>query len=220
MRYTPLPDPPPQGGRERLSETLMPIDENANTDITTRELLRPNGRVLLCGSIIVAAIATATLPWPDAIASTVLGILMIAGADVDARSFLLPDLVTGGAVLCGLVATSLLDPFDPWRGLTAAAGGAVLVGALLWLARWAYARLRHREGIGLGDVKLAAAIGAWLPLDAVAICFALATSAALIAVLLARLRGQPIERTARVPFGAFLCPALWLVDYATRSLQG
>ena len=198
---------------------LTPMDDDADTAVT-RDALRPNGLVLLCGSAIVAVIAATTLPWPDAVASTVLGILMIAGADVDARSFLLPNVVTGGAVVCGLVATSLLDPFDPWRALAAAAGGALLVGALLWLARWSYAQLRHREGIGLGDVKLAAAIGAWLPLDAVPICFALATSAALVAVFLARLRGQPIERTARVPFGAFLCPALWLVDYATRSLHG
>ncbi len=201
----------------------MPIDDDADAmrdTAVTHDSLRPNSAVLLCGSAIVAAIAAATLPWPDAIASTVLGMLMIAGADVDARSFLLPDIVTGGAVVSGLVAAAVLDPFDRWQGLATAAGGALLVGALLWLARWIYARLRHREGIGLGDVKLAAGIGAWLPLDAVPICFALATGAALIAVLLAWLRGQPLARTARVPFGAFLCPALWLVDYATRSLHG
>jgi hypothetical protein len=45
---------------------------------------------------------------------------------------------------------------------------------------------------------------------------AVALISALIAVLLARRRGQAIERTAKVPFGAFLCPALWLAYYATR----
>lgn len=200
----------------------MPIDDNADAmrEVTTLEALRPDRRVVLAGSAAVSLISAATLPWPDAVASTVLGALMIAGADVDARSFLLPDVVTGGAVVCGLAVASALDPFAPWPGLVAAAAGAVLVGAMLWLARWTYARLRHREGIGLGDVKLAAAIGAWLPLDAVPICFAIATSAALVAVSLARLRGQSVDRTARVPFGAFLCPALWLVDYATRFLHG
>ena len=78
-----------------------------------------------------------------------------------------------------------------------------------------YARLRGREGLGLGDVKLAAAIGAWLPLDAIPLCFALAANAALALVLFAPLRGRPLEATARLPFGAFLCPALWLVFYAS-----
>jgi leader peptidase (prepilin peptidase) / N-methyltransferase len=193
----------------------MPIADDADTSVTV-ETLRPDCRVLLCGSAAVALISAASLPWPDAIASTVLGALMIAGTDVDARSFLLPDIVTGGAALSGLIAASALDPFDPWAGFATALGRALLVGATIWLARWAYARLRHREGIGLGDIKLAAATGAWLPLDVVPLCFVLATSAALIAVLLARRRDQAIERNAKVPFGAFLCPALWLVYYATR----
>jgi leader peptidase (prepilin peptidase)/N-methyltransferase len=102
--------------------------------------------------------------------------------------------------------------------LATALGGAVLVATALWLMRRIYGWLRQREGVGLGDVKLAAAAGAWLPLDAVPLCLALASSAALIAVLLARLRDRSVERTTKIPFGAFLCPALWLVDYAVRLL--
>jgi leader peptidase (prepilin peptidase) / N-methyltransferase len=206
----------------------MPIDEDAATatheagtdEATGYSDLLPNRAVLLGGSTAVALISAASLPWPDAAASTVLGALMIAGADVDARNYLLPDVVTGGAALSGLVAASALDPFDAWLGLATAAAGACAVAAGLWLLRWAYGRWRGREGIGLGDVKLGAAIGAWLPLDAVPTCFMLATSAALIAVLGARWRGHPVERVAKVPFGAFLCPALWLVYYTTRLLRG
>jgi leader peptidase (prepilin peptidase)/N-methyltransferase len=39
-------------------------------------------------------------------------------------------------------------------------------------------------------------------------CFSLATGAALVAVMFARLRGESIDATAKLPFGAFLCPAL------------
>ena len=46
------------------------------------------------------------------------------------------------------------------------------------------------------------------------VCFALATCAALMTVLLAFLRGERIDATAKLPLGAFLCPALWLVFYA------
>jgi leader peptidase (prepilin peptidase)/N-methyltransferase len=95
----------------------------------------------------------------------------------------------------------------------ARAGGTA---AVLLLVRSLYARLRNREGLGFGDVKLAAGIGAWLPLDAIPACFALAAGAALVAVLLAHLRGRQIEAVTRIPFGAFLCPALWLVFVSER----
>jgi leader peptidase (prepilin peptidase)/N-methyltransferase len=87
--------------------------------------------------------------------------------------------------------------------------------AVLLLVRWGYARLRDREGLGFGDVKLAAGIGAWLPLDAIPVCFALAASSALVAVLMAHVRGRRMDAATRLPFGAFLCPALWLVFYAS-----
>jgi leader peptidase (prepilin peptidase)/N-methyltransferase len=182
--------------------------------------LRPRYSAVLGGAAIVAALSALTLSWQDAIASIVLGTLMIAGADVDARTQLLPDVVTGGALACGLVVAGMSDPSAPWTGLAAASAGAVVVGSVLYIARVTYAWLRHREGIGLGDVKLAAAVGAWLPLDATPACFALASGAALIATLLARRHGEPIDRHAKVPFGAFLCLSLWIVDYTTRLPSG
>jgi leader peptidase (prepilin peptidase)/N-methyltransferase len=75
-------------------------------------------------------------------------------------------------------------------------------------------RAQEARGLGFGDIKLAAAVGAWLPLVDIPLCFAVATSSALLTVVLARLRGQGIDATMKLPFGAFLCPALWLVFYA------
>jgi leader peptidase (prepilin peptidase)/N-methyltransferase len=86
---------------------------------------------------------------------------------------------------------------------------------VLELLRRFYARVRRREGLGFGDVKLGAAVGAWLPLDVMPLCFSLAASAALVAVMVAHLRGETIEGATKLPFGAFLCPALWLVFYAS-----
>ena len=177
--------------------------------------LRPALGVLATGFAIVAIVSFVSLAWPQALASTLLGTLMIAGADVDARTFLLPDTVTLGALIGGILAAAVLDPFDPADSAGEASARALGTAAMLLLVRWSYARLRGREGLGLGDIKLAAAIGAWLPLDAIPICFALASSAALILVLFARVRGRPLEAATKLPFGAFLCPALWLVFYAT-----
>jgi leader peptidase (prepilin peptidase) / N-methyltransferase len=180
--------------------------------------LRPNPAVLIGAGGALALVSAAFLPWPVAIASTVLGILMIAGADVDARTYLLPDVVTLGATLAGIVAAPFIDPLDagsdPWLACASAVARAIACAAVLALLRAGYARMRQQEGLGFGDVKLAAAVGAWLPLDAVPLCFALAASAALVSALIAQLRGHIVERATRLPFGAFLCPSLWLVFYA------
>jgi leader peptidase (prepilin peptidase)/N-methyltransferase len=105
---------------------------------------------------------------------------------------------------------------NPWLASAAATGRAVGTALVLASLRWSYARLREREGLGFGDVKLAAAVGAWLPLNAIPLCFGLAAGGALLTVLFARLRGEAIDASMKIPFGAFLCPALWLVFYASE----
>jgi leader peptidase (prepilin peptidase)/N-methyltransferase len=176
--------------------------------------LRPNIAVLVLGAGAIALVSAVALPWPLVVASTLLGALMIAGADVDARTYLLPDVVTWGAVACGILAAAALDPMHPALAAVTASARAAAVAAALALLRAGYAWARGRDGIGFGDVKLAAAVGAWLPLEAVPMCFGLAAAGALTAVLLARLRGEEIHATMQIPFGAFLGPALWLVFFA------
>lgn len=178
-----------------------------------QETLKPRPAVFLGGATAIAVVSFAFLPWPAAIASLVLGTLMIAGADVDARMFLLPDTVTYGALLTGMAAAYALNPLQPGLALQAAAARAAGTAALLLLLRWGYARLRRREGLGLGDIKLAAGVGAWLPLNAIPLCFAFAAGGALMLVMLEHLRGRKLAATTRIPFGAFLCPSLWLVFY-------
>lgn len=180
--------------------------------------LRPNPVVLIIGSIAVAVISIPSLPWAAAIASIVLGGLMIAGAEVDARTYLLPNAVTVSAAVLGVVFAMVLDAFDPWGSAAIAIARAVGTALILALLRFGYGRLRAREGIGFGDVKLAAAVGAWLPLQAIPLCFGLASAAALVTVSWAHWRGQTVEATMKIPFGAFLCPSLWLVFYATMLI--
>ena len=183
--------------------------------IGSEEDLRPNLAILCAGCGAVALISAMSLLWPFAIASTILGALMIAGADVDARTYLLPDIVTCGAIISGIVAAAALNPFEPWLSAGAAVARAAGTALALALLRSCYARIRRREGLGFGDVKLSAAVGAWLPLDAIPLCFGLAASAALVAVVMAHLRGRSVAAEAKLPFGAFLCPSLWLVFFAS-----
>ena len=185
----------------------------AEDAITSGEDLRPNLAVLLSAGGAVALISTLSLPLPIAIASSLLGALMVAGAEVDARTYLLPDTVTWGAITLGILAAPALNPFEPWLSAGAAVVRAAGTALALVVLRWGYGWLRSREGLGLGDVKLAAAVGAWLPLASIPFCFALATCSALVSVMFGRLRGESVDAAAKLPFGAFLCPALWLVFY-------
>jgi leader peptidase (prepilin peptidase)/N-methyltransferase len=195
------------------------IDSDAEWVPESARELRPNPIVLAGGTVAIGIVSALFLPWPVAIASTVLGSLMVAGADIDARTFLLPDLVTWGAVLCGIIAAPLLDAASPWMAAGDAIARAGCIAALLGLFRSSYAWIRRREGLGLGDVKLAAAIGAWLPVEAVPTCFGLATSSALLLVAFARLKGEAVTRATMIPFGAFLCPALWIAFYLDRVMR-
>jgi leader peptidase (prepilin peptidase) / N-methyltransferase len=190
------------------------MSDAADTDIAEEDL-RPNPVVVLTGTAVIALISALSLPWPFALASTLLGGLMIAGAEVDARIFLLPDMVTLGGAASGIAAAYALAPVDALWSAADATVQAIATAGIVALMRWGYERWRGCEGLGFGDVKLAAAVGAWLPLQAISLCFALATGAALVAVIVARLRGQTIGATMRLPFGAFLCPALWLIFYVT-----
>jgi leader peptidase (prepilin peptidase) / N-methyltransferase len=192
---------------------------DAEETLPSVENLRPNLAVLLSAGGAVALISTLSLPLPVAIASSLLGVLMIAGAEVDARTYLLPDTVTWGGITLGILAAPVLNPFEPWLSAGAAVVRAAGTALALVLLRWGYGWLRRREGLGLGDVKLAAAVGAWLPVAFIPFCFALATCSALVSVMFGRLRGESVDAAAKLPFGAFLCPALWLVFY-TRELLG
>jgi leader peptidase (prepilin peptidase)/N-methyltransferase len=180
----------------------------------TADDVQPNWALVLAGTAAVALLSAATLPWTLALTSTALAALMVAGADLDARTQLLPDTMTLATLACGLGAAVVLDPLSPWQALLdGSIRGAATAGILAGL-RFAYWKARGTEGLGLGDVKLAAGIGVWLPLEHIPICFALATGAALLYAVVASRRGVELGRGTRLPFGAFLCPALWFVFYA------
>ena len=136
--------------------------------------------------------------------------LMIAIAAIDARSFIIPNWL----VLAGL-ALGLGEIFMSHTGPIAIAiancGLRSLTVAGLFLGfRIGYRRLRGREGIGLGDVKLAAVAGLWLGWLAVAIATEIAALSALASVLVGVARGQKISGQTRIPFGLFFAPAIWL----------
>ncbi|PKP85183.1 MAG: hypothetical protein CVT80_04015 [Alphaproteobacteria bacterium HGW-Alphaproteobacteria-2] len=160
-----------------------------------------------------AALAVVFAPTP---AATVLGALylwcLLGLALCDLAAFRLPDALTGTLALAGLA----LAAADPARGVLAGlAAGAVGVAAFAAL-RQGYRALRGHEGLGMGDVKLMAGIGAGLGLAALPMVTLIAALAALALAGLARLRGDGSAAgpLAPVPFGAYLAcaaAALWVL---------
>lgn len=135
----------------------------------------------------------------DALAGSIFSAAMIALAAIDAEHFLLPDKITYPGIALGL----LLQPWRYGPGLRSAAIGAAL-GAGLLLAIWAgWYLLRKEEGMGLGDVKMLAMIGAFLGWKAMLVTFFFAIlSGAVIGVgmvLLGRGRDLPAEPDGEPP---------------------
>jgi leader peptidase (prepilin peptidase)/N-methyltransferase len=140
-----------------------------------------------------------------------LAMLMVAIAAVDARRFIIPDELTAAALALGLAYAAVEDA-GVWAQALA---WAVLRGAIPALAflgvRAAYRRWRGREGIGLGDVKLAGVAGVWLDWPTIPIAIEIAALAALGAYMIRHLYlRRNVRPTARLPFGLFLAPAIWI----------
>ncbi|TWB59152.1 prepilin peptidase [Bradyrhizobium sacchari] len=152
-----------------------------------------------------------TGPGAEGLYGAFLAVLMLAVAAHDARHYLIPNELTGAAFALALIRAAALVPDIGLEALLwpLARAGAVALPLLLLMAL--YRRWRGRDGLGLGDVKLAAVCGAWLDLVTVAAVIELSALLAIgaYAANAARQR-QPLRATAFLPFGLFLAPAIWL----------
>ena len=166
-------------------------------------------------AIAVASVAAATslviTPGLTGIAGAILALNMAAVAYVDARRFIIPDKLVLAAVTLGVVATGLAETDGFAHAAGIAFARAVAMAALFEIFRRVYRRLRGREGMGFGDVKLAFVAGVWLSVSSLPIAVEIAAVTGLVAALAAKLKGNSqISSTTRLPFGAFFAPAIWI----------
>jgi leader peptidase (prepilin peptidase) / N-methyltransferase len=119
--------------------------------------------------------------------------------EVDRRHFIIPDVLV--LALLGLAVGAPLAA----RGEQAL--GALIAGGLFWAVRGAFKRLRGFDGLGLGDVKLAAAMGAILGPSLALGAIAVAAGATAL-ILAARKFTAPTLGQNPAPFGIGLSAAL------------
>jgi len=157
-------------------------------------------------------------------------LLLITFIDLD--HFIIPDEVSLPGIAVGLLVSLLPGGI----GLTDAFIGTVLGGGILWAVAWSYERATGTEGMGFGDVKLLAMIGAFLGWQAIPMVLVIASVVGSVAGLLAiftpaglaRMRrvqrrlgpGAAVPylrraaRTTAIPFGPFLALGALVLLYA------
>ncbi len=140
-----------------------------------------------------------------------LACLMLAIAVSDWRRFRVPDPLVALALLLRLFDLVVAPPGPRGEVLLAALVRAAAMAAFFYLFRFAYRRWRGREGMGLGDVKLAAVAGAWV--DWPWLPFVM-EFAALFGVALALARayraGQGLRGDTKLPFAVGFAAAIFM----------
>jgi leader peptidase (prepilin peptidase)/N-methyltransferase len=128
---------------------------------------------------------------------------LLALAVIDARTTLLPDALTQPLTWAGLLAAGL---GYSGVGLPDALWGAVGGYLFLWLVYWAFRLVTGKEGMGQGDFKLLAALGAWFGWQALLALILIASLSSLV-IGLGLLWRRRLNADGRIPFGPFLALA-------------
>jgi len=146
--------------------------------------------------------------------------LLVALAALDAEHFWLPDLLTLPGIGLGFLYVLLrncvsdyaISPANLIHTAWISVIAILVSGGLLLLIRFSYWLVRRREGVGLGDVKLMAMLGAWLgtigALESFVIATLVASAAALVWLVVLAIRRESSDwGAAPLPLGTFLCVA-------------
>ena len=138
---------------------------------------------------------------------------LIALSGIDLRTHLLPDQLTLPLMWLGLIAASdnLYFPAKP------ALLGAMAGYLSLWSVYWIFKQLTGKEGMGHGDFKLLAAIGAWVGLKGVIPTVLLSSLVgAIVGSIWLAAKGR--DRATPIPFGPYLALAGWITFVSGDAL--
>jgi leader peptidase (prepilin peptidase)/N-methyltransferase len=144
----------------------------------------------------------------------VFGCALIVLFAVDLDHHLLPNAITLPGILVGLAFSVVTEP-----GWMASLAGAIVGGGSLWLVAELYYRIRHEEGLGMGDVKMLAMIGAFIgwPLTIVTLMMASLAGAFVGLIVIALRKG---DMKYALPFGTFLAMGAALAATVGPGLLG
>ena len=130
---------------------------------------------------------------------------LVALTFIDLDTMQLPDVITLPFLWLGLV----FNLFSVYTDLESAVVGAMVGYLTLWLVFHAFKLLTGKEGMGYGDFKLLALLGAWQGWEALPVVILLASLVgSVVGVTMIAIRGH--DRNVPIPFGPYLAAAGWL----------
>jgi leader peptidase (prepilin peptidase)/N-methyltransferase len=162
-------------------------------------------------------------PTAMALKLCVFSATLLALLFTDLEERILPDEFTLGGTLVGLLFALVVpipdmageallwmagsDAHGRWVAVFQSALGAALPALVLWSAGWFYQKIRHREGLGFGDVKLVALIGSFLGLEGALLTLVLGSIAGSVLGLAYIKITRKDPNNYELPFGSFLSAA-------------
>lgn len=163
----------------------------------------------IAGAAAIVSIALA--PGAIGMLGAGLAVVVISIAVIDLRHYVIPDGLNVAGFILALGHAAALDADVMLSAIAMSVVRGMVVALLFFILRQVYVLIRGRVGLGLGDVKLAGVVGAWLDWSTIPVAIEIATFTALSMFLLRQhILGRPIAATSRLPFGFFLAPAIWL----------
>jgi leader peptidase (prepilin peptidase) / N-methyltransferase len=168
----------------------------------------------LASGLVAAACAWRFGYGPELLAALALSWTLLVLALIDARTTLLPDSLTLPLLWLGLL-LALAPVFVPLRDAVIGAAAGYLS---LWSVFWIFKLLTGKDGMGYGDFKLFAALGAWLGWQSLPLILLLSSvvgAAVGIGVLILRRQGRDLQ----LPFGTYLAAAGWIALIWGDSLR-
>jgi leader peptidase (prepilin peptidase)/N-methyltransferase len=162
---------------------------------------------LLTAVLAVASVWRFGFGW-QGFGAALLSCYLVALSGIDLRTRLLPDQLTLPLMWLGLIGSldNLYMPAKP------ALLGAIAGYVSLWLVWWLFKQITGKEGMGRGDFKLLAALGAWVGLNGVLpIILISSLVGAVIGSIWLAVKGR--DRATPIPFGPYLAIAGWIVFF-------
>lgn len=153
---------------------------------------------------LLSGLSTALSVWHfgcsfTAVAASIFILALITLTTIDLNTHLLPDIITLPLLWLGL----LFNLNESFADLHSAVVGAMLGYLLPWSIYWLFKLVTKKEGMGYGDFKLLAAIGAWFGWQALPASILISASAATLAGGTMIVFGQH-HRNSHIPFGPFI----------------
>lgn len=162
---------------------------------------------LITGLLVLASVWRFGFGW-QGFGAIVLSCFLVALSGIDLRTRLLPDQLTLPLMWLGLIASLENLYIVPKSALLGAIAGYVS----LWLVWWVFKQLTGKEGMGHGDFKLLAALGAWCGLkDILPIILLSSVVGAVVGSIWLVAKGR--DKATPIPFGPYLAIAGWITFF-------